>query len=472
MNVIVIMSDEHQARVTGHGGHPVVQTPNLDALAASSTVFDGAYTPSPICVPARASWATGRPVRDIAMWDNAMAYDGSTPGWGHALQQAGVRVESIGKLHYRRTEDPTGFDREILPMHIAGGIGQVWGSVRDPLPVRQHADLLVSWSGGGESDYTRYDRRICEAACRWITEAAGKGRPFVLYVGFVAPHFPYIAPEEFYELYDPADVPVAKLHPDTGAERHPWVEAHAGVLPDLDASNTPEERRRSTAAYWGLVSSLDANVGKILDALDATGTAEETLTIYTSDHGENLGARGLWGKSMLYEESSRIPLIVNGPGVPAGRICSTPTSLLDGYATITQAAGVAADERPGTRSWCDLAGEPDDPDRVVISEYHAFGSPSAGFLVRRGDVKLHHYVGFEPELFDLAADPEELVNLADDPAYAETRAELEAELAAVCDPAAVDRAAKADQAALIERFGGREAALAAGTVAQTPVPED
>src|SRR5699024_3853787 len=133
------------------------------------------------------------------------------------------RVESIGKLHYRRTEDPTGFDREILPMHIAGGIGQVWGSVRGPLPVRQHADLLVSWSGGGESDYTRYDRRICEAAWRWITEAAGKGRPFVLYVGFVAPHFPYIAPEEFYELYDPADVPVAKLHPDTGAERHPWV---------------------------------------------------------------------------------------------------------------------------------------------------------------------------------------------------------------------------------------------------------
>lgn len=472
MNVVVIMSDEHQAAVTGHGGHPVVRTPNLDAFAATSTVFDAAYTPSPICVPARAAWATGRPVRDLALWDNAMAYEGATPGWGHALQRGGVRVESIGKLHYRRTGDPTGFDREILPMHIAGGIGQVWGSVREPLPVRRHTDLLVSWSGGGESDYTRYDRAICDAACRWITDAATQGEPFVLYVGFVAPHFPYIAPEEFFGVYDPDDVPVAKLHPDTGAVRHPWVEAHAGVLPDMDASNTPEERRRCTAAYWGLVSSLDAHVGQILDALDATGTAEDTLTIYTSDHGENLGTRGLWGKSMLYEESSRVPLVVRGPGVPVGHTCSTPTSLLDGYATITQAAGVDAEDRPGTRSWCDLAGETDDPKRVVISEYHAFGSPSAGFLVRKGDVKLHHYVGFEPELFDLAADPEELVNLAEDPAYADVRTELSAELAAACDPVAVDRAAKADQAALVARFGGREAALAVGTVAQTPVPDD
>ena len=194
------------------------------------------------------------------------------------------------------------------------------------------------------------------------------------------------------------------------------------------------------------------------------------MVVYTSDHGENLGTRGLWGKSLLYEEASRVPLILTGPDVPRGTRCHTTTSLLDGYPTILQAAGIEFDPLPDTEPWQALATSSTDTDRVVISEYHAFGSPSAGFMVRRGDVKLNHYVGFEPELFDLAADPEELRDVAAHGEYAEQRRSLERALLDSCDPQAVDRRAKAAQAALVERFGGREAALATGTVAQTPAP--
>ena len=124
-NVLFIMADEHQAAALSSQGHPVAKTPNLDRLAARGTVFENAYTPSPICVPARAAVATGRYVHKTRYWDNAHAYDGRVAGWGHVLQSGGVPVTSIGKLHYRSESDPTGFDDQILPLHIAGGVGQV-----------------------------------------------------------------------------------------------------------------------------------------------------------------------------------------------------------------------------------------------------------------------------------------------------------------------------------------------------------
>ena len=131
-NVIVIMSDEHDPRIMGCAGHGFVKTPNLDALAARGVRFTDAYTPSPICVPARAAFATGLRVHQTRHWDNASSYVGFPRGLGHALQQRHIRVESIGKLHYRSEEDPAGFDREHIPMHVVGGHGMVWASIRDP----------------------------------------------------------------------------------------------------------------------------------------------------------------------------------------------------------------------------------------------------------------------------------------------------------------------------------------------------
>ncbi len=303
-NLVVIMSDEHDPRFMGCMGHPRVQTPNLDALAARGLNFRAAYTPSPICVPARAAFATGRRVHEIRHWDNAMPYHGAQKGWGHRLQAEGIRVESIGKLHYRAEEDPAGFDREHLPMHVVGGHGMVWASIRDPYVVSENprSRMLGPKIGAGESSYTRYDASVTERAERWIEEAA-HGGPFVLYVGLVAPHFPLVVPQRFFDLYPPQSMPEPKFGIHTDYVRHPWVEEYFRFSRCESQFEGEDERLAAMSAYHGLCTWMDENVGRIVAAIGRAGLEGNTRVIYTSDHGENLGVRGLWGKSNLYEEA-------------------------------------------------------------------------------------------------------------------------------------------------------------------------
>lgn len=475
-NVLVIMSDEHDPRIMGCTGHPFVRTPNLDALAARGTRFTDAYTPSPICVPARAAFATGLRVHQTRHWDNAMPYAGAPRGWGHVLQRERIRVESIGKLHYRAEEDPAGFDAEHIPMHVVGGHGMVWASIRDPYVSSPSGKrMLGDRIGGGESSYTAYDREVTARAVRWLQDAAQRpGEPFVLYVGLVAPHFPLIAPEAFYALYPPDTLPEPPLHPADGHVRHPWVQAYADFMDNEGQFRSPQERKQAFAAYYGLCSFLDHNVGTILDTLRSTGLDGDTTVVYTADHGDNLGKRGLWGKSTLYQESVGVPMIVAGPGVAAG-VCRTPVDLLDLFPTILEGVGLdplpEMQRRPG-RSLFAIAEAPCEPEREVLSEYHAAGSNTAGFMLRKGRWKFHYYVRHRPELFDLGTDPDELQDLAGDPRCAGVLREMEAALRRICDPEAVDALAKHDQRAMIERVGGVAVAATMGAGGATPVPFD
>lgn len=469
-NLLVILSDEHQARALGCAGHPFVQTPHLDALAARGMRFENAYTPSPICVPARASFATGRYAHETRLWDNAMPYTGAIRGWGHALQEAGIGVESIGKLHYRDATDPNGFDHTHIPMMVAGGVGMVWASLRDEA-TRKTAEgrMLGDYIGPGESKYTEYDAAVTRRTCDWLSEKRESDAPWCLYVGLVAPHFPLVAPQAFYELYPPERLPEPKLHPNAGYQRHPWIEKQNAFMDSEAKFKDAAERKAAMAAYYGLCSYLDHNIGQILAALGAAGLTESTTVIYSSDHGDNVGARGLWGKSNMYEESAAIPMIMAGPDIPQGS-CTTPVSLLDISATIPAHFGVAFDAAPDLRPLPQIAAAPPDPERVVFSEYHAAGSVSAAYMLRKGRWKLIHYVGFEDELFDLQADPEELHDLAGDPAHAARLAELHAELRRYCDPVQTNAQAFTDQAALIEKHGGRAAAFKLGAPGATPPP--
>lgn len=472
-NFLILMSDEHQARAMGCAGHPLAQTPHLDALAARGTRFTNAYTPSPICVPARASFATGLYPHETRLWDNAMPYDGTIRGWGHALQDKGVPVESIGKLHYRAEEDPAGFDVEHIPMMVAGGVGMVWASIRkEDERVTGKGRMLGDYIGPGQSKYTEYDDAVTRRTCDWLRDRAGAddSRPWCLYVGLVAPHFPLVVPQEFFDLYPLDDLPDPKLHPRDGFARHPWVEKQNAFMDSESKFASEDERKVAIASYLGLCSWLDHNVGKILSALDEAGFGDDTTVVYSSDHGDNLGARGLWGKSTLYEESTAVPMILSGPGIPSGT-CETPVSLLDLSRSITEHFEADPVGAEGLIPLQALARSEDMPDRPVFSEYHAAGAVSGAFMLRRGRWKYHHYIGFEPELFDLETDPEETRNLADDPTHAAILADMRAALHAFCDPQAIDAQAFADQAALIEFHGGRDAALNLGAPGATPPPE-
>lgn len=474
-NLLVILSDQHQARAMSCAEHPVVRTPNLDALADRGTRFTNAYTPSPICVPARAAFATGQYCHQIRRWDNAMPYTGQPRGWGHALQNKGIRVESIGKLHYRSIEDDAGFDVQHIPMHVHEGKGMVWGSIRreDERIYKHHVRMMGDTVGPGESNYTKYDAAVTERTCEWLSEAAGDENPWCLYVGLVAPHHPLIAPQEFYDLYPTDNLPADKLRSRDGYKQHPWITKTAAAMVGEDGWTSEEERRVAIAAYYGLTSWMDYNVGRIVEALKASGQYDDTTIIYSSDHGENLGVRDLWGKMNMYEESAGIPLIVApAPSQANARraLCNTTVSLLDVSETIIQHFNAELEgSRPGV-SLYDIAKQPDNTDRVVFSEYHAIGAVSACFMIRKGRWKLIDYIGFEPELFDLEADPEETINLAQDAAVQDVLRDLYRELSAVCDREAVNEQAFADQDEMIAGYGGREVAMNIGAPSSTPPP--
>ncbi len=472
-NMLIIMSDEHQARAMSCADHQVAKTPHLDALASRGLRFTNAYTPSPICVPARASFATGRYAHETRLWDNAMPYDGSVPGWGHALQDKGVSVESIGKLHYRTEEDPTGFDTEHIPMMVAGGVGMVWASIRqEDERIMGKSRMLGDYIGPGDSKYTEYDAAVTTRTVDWLKHRAAdkEGRPWCLYVGLVAPHFPLVVPQEFYDLYPHDHLPEPKLSPRDGYVRHPWVEKQNAFMDSEAKFKDERERLTAIASYYGLCSWLDHNVGQIMAALEQSGFGDDTTVIYTSDHGDNVGARGLWGKSNLYQESAAVPMIMSGPGLRQGT-CDTPVSLLDVSATIADHFDAPLEVSDGVRSLYQVAAADPDPERPVFSEYHAAGAVSGAFMLRIGQWKYHHYVGFAPELFDLEVDPEETCNLADDPSHVETLTRMEAALRKICDPEKVNQQAFEDQAALIARYGGREAALQLGAPGATPPPK-
>jgi len=262
-------------------------------------------------------------------------------------------------------------------------------------------------------------------------------------------------------LYDPAE---------RGPE-HPYVAA-IRECQVYDKGFDPVTLRRAIAAYFGLVSFIDHNVGRLLNALAETGLVENTRVLYSSDHGDNLGTRGLWGKSNMYEESAGVPMILAGPEVPAGFVCREPVSLVDVFPTAVAGAGIPAHpddhDMPGDSLFDVVRGVA--PRRTVFSEYHAAGAATGAFMIRKGPFKYVHYVGMPPQLFDLAADPQETRDLARQAGYDGLVTDCERELRRVVDPEAADALAKADQRARIEAFGGREAIIARGSFGYSPTP--
>ncbi len=496
-NVLLVMSDEHAHHALGCAGHPTLRTPNLDRLAASGTRFGAAYTPSPICIPARASLATGLHVFEHRCWSSAQAYAGTPESWMHRASAAGRLVESIGKLHFRSAGNDHGFAREHLPMYVANdGEGWPHGLLRDPLPDYPQAHEYAEDLGPGRSAYTAYDADVAARAAEWL-ESPPADR-WVLFVSFVSPHYPLVSPPEFFEPYRdapvPPRVPVRRPHPVLEEMRRFWA---------YDRCFADDARRDlATRNYWGLVSFLDHNVGLVLDALDRSGQGDRTAVIYTSDHGDMLGDHGFWAKSVMYDGSAAVPLILSEPGSraqtaaqtaqAAPSVNPTPVSLIDIAATIEQYLGIGQQTagQAGRPEAASVVSQPwqarplqgfaaaPEPQRPVLSEYHDGGSPTAAFMIRCGAHKYVHYAdGSRPQLFDLGDDPTEQHDLVLDAgrhSADEVNAltgRLEGLLRSIVDPEAADRAATADKQALVASLGGREQVMQMTGFDHTPAPD-
>jgi choline-sulfatase len=458
-NVLIFMADEHAREGLGCYGHPGIRTPVLDSLAARGTRFTRAYTPSPVCVPARAAFATGRHVHQTRCWSNAQPFHGQVPGWGQRLIDEGHEVVSIGKLHYRSREDDNGFSREIMPLHCRNGIGFVQGLLRREHHVFETAHFAEE-IGPGEDSYSDYDRKVSAKAVDWLeTEgSAARDKPWVLFVSFLRPHYPLTCPREYYDLYPLQNVAPPRFAGRAVEFRHPALAAFRAYY-DYDTHFDDHMRLVARASYFGLCSFIDDLVGRVLAALEETGRTGDTTVLYTSDHGELIGEHGLWTKMTMHEQSAAIPLIMAGAGVPRG-VSAAPASLVDVHPTVLEAAGVGLSEAdralPG-RSLFDLAENP-DRERAVFSEYHDGGAITGFFMIRHGRWKYVCYPGFAPQLFDLESDPHEENDLGLSSAHAELRAECHGRMCEdFGDPEAINAQAFADQAARIEELGGVEA---------------
>lgn len=446
-------------------GHSAVSTPNLDELAASGTRFTNCWTPSPICVPARASFATGQWVHEVGTWDSAQAYAGSPRGWTHTLADAGHDVVSFGKLHHRSAADDDGFTERVSPMFIVGGQGWLQGLPRrNPIPYDEAHELAAD-VGIGDTTYTRYDKRTTNQTVDWLRSEQRQDKPWAAFVSFVAPHYPLSAPEEFAAMYPFADVPPAEIA--NVDHSHPAVAAMQKFFNYNDYFDA-DSATRARAAYFALCSFMDDNVGQVLAALDASGQRENTRIIYTSDHGEMLGNRGLWCKSFMYEDSVAVPMIVSGPGVPAGKTVDANVNLIDVAPTIEETVGGAYDG-PGESLW-HRASHPNSA-RPGFSEYHDGGSITGSFAVRSGEWKYIHHEDYAPELYNVALDPDELNDLGGHASVAVNQAELARTLNELVDTTAANDAAFASQAELIERHGGREALANVFRFNHTPIPD-
>lgn len=431
-NVLVYMSDEHNPKFSSVYGHRLVQTPNMERLAAQGTVYENAYCPSPLCLPSRAAFMSGLPVHRIQAYSNCNLTGRVYPSYGGELSRQGVHTTYIGKVDVSSHSSTLGFSEMIAP-----GDRKPPGDInfrRRPLAIRADGARRANGYGPRANAFARDNQQI-DRAVDWLTNTApGMQEPWTLTVNTAAPHFPHYVTQELWDMYpNGADLP---LHGrEFASAQHPYAQDLRRHFQTEDFNE--EQVRGLRRGYLGRVTWIDSALGRLLDALERSGQLEDTVVIYTSDHGEMLGKFGMWWKCSLYEDSVRVPAIVAGPGFGQGVSVKTPVSLLDVQATLFEALGRTRPQNWWGRPLQDIP--VDDQQRVAFAEYHAHGTRSGAFMIRRGRWKLIHNMAAPHQLFDLESDPEELENRFEtEPAVA---ADLEAELRRLCNPEAENKRA-------------------------------
>lgn len=474
-NLIMFLGENHTRHVTGAYGHPMIQTPNIDRIAKSGALFENAYCTTPICCPSRASIATGQYPHQTGYWENSLAYDGKVPTWMHRLRGQGHEVTAIGKLHYRSTKDDNGFTKEIVPMHIVDGVGGLVGLLRgfDEEPVRSgNWEMYAVEIGVGETSYHQYDRQITDKAIEWLERRKpNPKKPWILCVHYGSAHPPFKVPKRLLDLYPPDAVPLPVQWKADERPHHPAID-HLRHILGLKDDIDEDVLRLMTAGYFGLITHLDEQIGRVMNAAGDLGLLQNTRLLYTADHGDCFGNHFIFGKFNMYERSIGVPLVMCGNGIPKGTRIRQITSHVDLFPTILEAAGASPDPAdsnlPGVSLWPAMRGA--ETDRIGFAEYHALGSLNASYMLRRGKDKLVYHVDMPNQLFDLDADPDETTDLIETAQGRQTAARLESVLRDILDPEATDRRAKADQRRRAEEMGGKDAILARGGFPRTPVP--
>ena len=432
-NVLLILSDEHNASVTGCYGNRIVRTPHLDGLAARGVTFDSAYTNSPLCVPSRLALTAGKYVSRTGAWNNDCWLPGDDyPSLPRIMTAAGYEAVLCGKMHYDRSHR-YGFTEIGGNMNNSFMTGRGGRRPADNLASAGLSARFAEFRVAERAAHEAHDTRVTAGVAEFLAGRKTTDKPFFLLAGYLAPHFPLVVPRAYYEPYR-GKVPMPHIPPGH-LDKLPLNYKH--LRAGFQLVDVPEETVRfGRELYYGLTQWIDREIGKLLAALAESRVADNTVVIYTADHGENMGEHGLWWKNCMYEHAARVPLVVRWPARWAGGQRRTGAcSLVDVVQTIAELGGARVPEDWNGRSLCGYLDDAQSTSRdLAVSEYYAHNIASGFAMIRRGR---HKYVYHTPpddrhpaqrELYDLAADPGELANLAERPEHRPTLQRLHAEL--------------------------------------------
>ena len=428
-NVLLIMADDLNNDL-GAYGHPLVKTPNLDRLAARGVRFDRAYNQFPLCSPSRVSLLTGLRPDTTRIYELQTDFRTVLPDvvtLPQMFRRNGYLAARVGKIYHYGVpgqigtsglDDPASWEVFVNPRGIDK---DEESQLTNLTPSRQLGSALAYYASPA-ADEEHTDGKVATETIALLEK--NKDRPFFIGAGFYRPHCPFIAPRKYFDLYPLDRIPApAPLH-DSGAPPAAWFTTppHWGL--------SEEAQRESIRAYYASISFLDANVGRLLDTLDRLGLTDNTIVVFLSDHGYQLGEHGQWMKQALFERSARAPMIIAGPGVPSkGRSTSRVVEFLDLYPTLAALAGTRAPDGLHGRSLAPLLKDPNAKwDHPAITQVRR-GPPAAQYMGYSIRTEKWRYTEWDKgtrgaELYDEAADPREDRNLAADPKYRKVVADM------------------------------------------------
>ncbi|WP_372656553.1 choline-sulfatase [Hydrogenophaga sp.] len=421
-NILFIMADQMAAPLLPmHSGHSPIQMPHLNALATTGTVFDSAYCNSPLCAPSRFSLVSGQLPSRIGAYDNAADLATDIPTYAHYLRNLGYRTALSGKMHFCGPDQLHGYEErltsDIYPADYGWSVNWDEPDVR---PTWYHNMASVEQAGPSvRSNQLDFDEEVVFRARQYLYDHVRNTpeQPFCLTVSMTHPHDPYTIPAEYFDRYTDEDVQMPRVHMAQD-QLDPHAQRVAKVI-DIWGKTMPEQAvRRARRAYYGACSYIDDNIGKLVKTLTECGLGDDTVIVFSGDHGDMLGERGLWYKMHWFEMAARVPLVVHAPGRFAARKVAASVSTIDLLPTFVELAGGQVDPAlplDGRSLLPHLRGEAGHDE--VIGEYMGEGTNAPLLMIRRGDFKFIYASADPCLLFNVAADPDERHNLAQAPEH-------------------------------------------------------
>jgi choline-sulfatase len=434
-NFLFIMADQLAAPALSIYGDKIAKTPAMDKLANDGVVFENAYCNLPMCGPSRASLHAGRLPFSIAMYDNASEFMASIPTFAHYLRDLGYQTELAGKMHFVGADQLHGYHKrhttEIYPANFAWTVD--WSKGREYRPTNLTMAPVIESGPCVRTLQMDYDDEVTYHGVQAIYDLARRqtNDPWMLTVSFTHPHSPFVISDEFWDLYDHNHIPLP-IVPPLGLDEMDHLSRNLHYCQARDQFTiTDDHRRNAKHAYYGMISYIDSKIAALKTALERSGMGDDTIIIFTADHGEMMGERGMWYKQHFFEWASHVPLVFYAPKRwPASRVTKN-CSLVDIMPTLLDLAIEGnftnyVGPIDGKSLAPVLHGDSSHMSDIVISEFAADGSTGPSRMVKHGSMKYMDLEGSDTLLFDLDQDPHELNNLIDDPAHADSATELQA----------------------------------------------